>query len=252
MTFRRNGFTWTGAPYCLVSESIFLNDHYQDLSIEPVLKHLRPEKTVVVNIGAHLGDVALPLSRTGMRVIAIEPDARSFARLRKNVRQNNLDGKIECLQFAISDVEGLAQLVVYPNTVSSELLGEESKVGYGLGPQSSLVPVSTVRLDRLLKSLRIPPDKVALVWSDTQGFESHVIESAPDLWLKGTPLWVEIWPRGLDCHGGTDHFIQLCKRHFQRILSADRLHGDPEPIEAIESIVGKLRFGEHTDALLIP
>jgi FkbM family methyltransferase len=252
MTFRRNGFTWTGSPFCLVSESIFLSGHYQDAFIELLLKYLNAERTVIVNIGAHIGDVALPFSRTGKRVVAIEPNPKTFARLQKNVRQNNLDARIDCLQFAISDKEGLAQLVVYPDAASSELLGDESRVGYGLGVQSIQVQVKTVRLDGLLKSRGITPDQVALVWSDTQGLEAQVIESAPDLWRNGTLLWVEIWPRGLDCHGGADHFVELCKRHFRSLLRADQMKCDPEPIDNVESIVRSLKFGEHTDALLIP
>jgi FkbM family methyltransferase len=252
MNFRRNGFLWTGTSGSLVSESIFLSGHYQDDSIEQLKKFVKSARSTVVNIGAHIGDVALPLTRRWKRVIAIEPNPGTFGMLLRNVCQNGLEGRIKCFQAAISDQAGEGQLVVYPEAANCELLGSEHQVGYGLDGDSMFIPVKTARLDVLLQSLDVAADDVALVWSDTQGFESHVIESAPRLWAGGTCLWVEIWPRGLDCHGGSHQFIELCKQHFRRIVRAERLNSEPEHIEALDSIVGGLKFGEHTDALLIP
>jgi len=127
MTFRRNGFLWTGAPFCLVAESIFLDDHYQDTHIEALTKWLKGDRPVIVNIGAHIGDVALPLSRTGKRIIAIEPNPETFARLQRNVRQNNLDREIICCQLAVSDMIGEARLVIDPQTANCELMNENGE-----------------------------------------------------------------------------------------------------------------------------
>jgi FkbM family methyltransferase len=252
MTFRRNGFLWTGTPFCLVAESIFLDDHYQDTHIEALTKWLKSDRPVIVNIGAHIGDVALPLSRTGKRIIAIEPNPETFARLQRNVRQNNLDRTIMCCQFAISDTMGEARLVIDPQTANCELVNENGETGYGPVESRGVVLVETKRLDDLLKSLGISPDQVALVWSDTQGVESRVIESGPALWASGSPLWVEIWPKGLDCHGGIDRFVETCKRHFVGVLREERLKEEPESISALDSIVAGLKYGEYTDVLLLP
>jgi hypothetical protein len=109
-----------------------------------------------------------------------------------------------------------------------------------------------MRLDELVKSLQIAPDQIALVWSDTQGFEAQVIESGSALWTNGTPLWVEVWPKGLDCHGGTDRFVELCKKYFTHVLSAKQIGLEPAPIVYLESIIGELKPTEFTDVLLIP
>jgi FkbM family methyltransferase len=252
MAFRRNGFLWTGTPFCLVAESIFLDDHYQDAYIERLRKWLKNERPVIVNVGAHIGDVALPLSRTGKRIIAIEPNPETFARLQRNVSQNNLGQEIICCQLAISDMVGEARLVIDPQTANCELMNESGETGHGPVESRGVLQVETTRLDDLLKSLGIAPDQVALVWSDTQGLESLVIESGSALWANGVPLWVEIWPKGLDCHGGTDRFVETCKRHFVRVLRKEHLDGEPESIKALESIVIGLKYGEYTDVLLIP
>jgi FkbM family methyltransferase len=252
MSFERNGFRWTGEPNCLVSESIFLSDHYQDDSIEAVSRFVKLDRPTVVNIGAHMGDVALPLSRKWEKVIAIEPAPSTFAKLQRNVRQNGLDGRIICYQAAISDTSGERELVVYRETAACELVGDEGRVGYGDREYLERVPVKTWRLDHLMEALKVSANDVGLVWSDTQGFESQVIESAPALWAGGTCLWVEIWPQGLECHGGSRHFVEVCKKYFAHFVEEKRMDGKPESIDALELIVDRLKDGEHTDVLLIP
>jgi FkbM family methyltransferase len=257
ITFRRNGFKWTGPTASCITRSIFVNDHYQDGYLKAINKWLRANtdfsRPVVVNVGANLGDVALPLSRLGKRVIAIEPNPESFARLQQNVRQNGLGDSIQCCEVAISDEPGNADLVVAGQPGNSELRGDGGRIGFnGVDVVRSVVSVKTIRLETLLQSLGIPLAEVGLVWSDTQGYESQVISSAPGLWKNGTPLWVEIWPKGLDCHGGTVRFIELCNQYFKRILVADRLGDEPEAIDGLAGMVRALQYGTFTDALLIP
>jgi hypothetical protein len=103
-----------------------------------------------------------------------------------------------------------------------------------------------------LDSIHVSPDEVGLVWSDTQGFESQVIESAPSLWAHGTCLWVEIWPQGLAAHGGSVRFVEICKKYFTRFISEKHLDGETENMDALDAVVAELRLGEHVDVLLIP
>lgn len=252
MTFDRNGFHWTGTPGCLITESIFLHGHYQDEPIEGLVKFLKSRRSTVVNIGAAIGDVALPLTRHWKKVIAIEPTPATFATLQRNVRQNNLEQQITCYQAAISDVTGERELVVYDEPAACELVGDDGQVGHGDSKYLERVAVKTWRLDSLLESLHIAPDEVGLVWSDTQGFESQVMESAPNLWAGGTCLWVEIWPQGLEVHGGTARFIEVCKKYFTRFVSENHLDGQPESLDALDAVVAAIKYGEHIDVLLMP
>ena len=252
MTFERNGFLWTGTPECLISESIFLHDHYQDDSIDGLVKFLKFKRPTVVNVGAAIGDVALPFSRKWKKVVAIEPTPSTFARLQRNVRQNNLEEIITCYRAAISDVNGERDLVVYDEPAGCELVGDDGKVSYSVHRILERVAVETWRLDTLLESLHVAPNEVDLVWSDTQGFESQVMESAPNLWAGGTCLWVEIWPQGLEAHGGNSRFVATCKKYFSRFVSEKGLNGDTQSMDALDPIVEALAYGEHVDVLLIP
>ncbi|HAB16974.1 MAG TPA: FkbM family methyltransferase [Verrucomicrobiota bacterium] len=257
LTFQRNGFTWTGATASSITESIYTHDHYQDEHLDQLTDWLKAhtdfQRPVIVNVGANIGDVALPLTRTGRRIVAIEPNPETFARLERNVRQNGLTEKITCFPVAISSSAGQAELVIATDPGNSELRESADRLGLdGVDQRRAIVKVTTARLDGLLESNGIALRDVALVWSDTQGFESQVIASAPGLWEAGTPLWVEIWPKGLACHGGVDQFVQLCERYFRRMITATELASEPQPISAIRSLVAGLKDAEFTDALLIP
>ena len=257
ITFRRSGFLWTGATASSITQAIYTTGHYQDAHWDSLRGWLERRadfaRPVIVNVGANIGDVALPLSRSGKRIIAIEPNPETFARLQRNVRQNGLARQITGCDVAIAEQAGTAQLVVTTDPGNSELGDGHGRLGFdGMDKRRGSVAVRTERLDTLLQSLGIRPDEVALVWSDTQGFESHVIASGSSLWRGGTPLWVEIWPKGLACHGGLPYFLELCRTHFTRVMPLERLGNEPEPIGALDAIVAGLGSAEFTDALLVP
>lgn len=254
ITFRRNGFVWTGAPDCTITRALFIDGKHQDAHIGPLGKWIDPERPVIVNVGANIGDTALPLSRTGKKVLAIEPSPATFARLRRNIAQNGLDECIVCCQLAIDNTAGMARLVVASQPGNTELLGERGSVGFdGEDQRRELILVPTEPLTGVLREHHIASDQVALVWSDTQGFESQVIESGVPLWESGTPLWVEVWPKGLNCHGGTDRFVANCRQHFKRFSTIQRLQLSPEPIADLGAMVENLAInGQSTDILLIP
>jgi FkbM family methyltransferase len=254
ISFERNGFRWTGPPYCTITRAIFIDGQHQDVIIPHLEKWMPPGRSVVVNVGANIGDTALPLSRTGKRVIAAEPSPETFARLQANVRNNHLEQVITCCQVAVSNEEGTAQMAVAAQPGNSELVGENGAVGFdGDDQRRDVISVPTMPLDRLLESLSIAPTDVALVWSDTQGFESQVIESAPQLWANGVPLWVEVWPKGLDCHGGTDRFIDVCTGIFSRFSMAGEMEQPPRPIAELKAKLLQPRDPNwSTDILMLP
>ncbi len=257
LTFRRNGFLWTGATASSITEAIYTSDHYQDAHLTELTDwlgaHTQFERPVVVNVGANIGDVALPLTRLGKRVIAIEPNPETFARLQRNVRQNGLDAQVTCCAIAVAAHAGAAELVTATDPGNSEIREKDGRLGFeGVDQQVSVVQVRTARLDELLPELNVPLHEVALVWSDTQGFESQVIASGAGLWQHGTPLWVELWPKGLVCHGGIEQFLGLAEQYFTRLLPADRLGSAPQPISQLRPLLAELRNAEFTDALLIP
>ncbi|MBX3734064.1 MAG: FkbM family methyltransferase [Verrucomicrobiae bacterium] len=257
-TFRRNGFVWTGPTTCSITETIFTTDHYQDARLEELVGWLRTQpvfdRPVIVNVGANLGDLVLPLSRIGKRIIAVEPNPETFARLVRNVRQNGLEAGITCCEVAIAARPGTARLAAADDPGNSELEDEaHRRLGFeGQDRVHAVYDVKTSTLDGLLASVGVPPHDVALVISDTQGFESQVVASGTALWQCGVPLWVELWPKGLACHGGVEAFLDLCGHQFRSVVPETGIGRPPEPVQHLRTLVERLRDAEFTDALLIP
>jgi FkbM family methyltransferase len=260
MSFERNGFVWTGPTTCTITRAIFIDGQHQDAVIPQLSRWVpldRADRPYIVNVGANIGDTALPLTRICKHVIAIEPSPETFERLQTNVRKNHLQDRITCHQVAISTTTGTAQMVVAAQPGNSELLGEDGRVGFdGADQRAGIISVPTRPLDDLLQSTGVAPDQVAFVWSDTQGFESQVVMSGPDLWQAGVPLWVEVWPKGLDCHGGTGQFIQVCMQHFRQFVTAEDMSAsrpNAQPISSLEAVVMQIREQDmNTDILLLP
>jgi hypothetical protein len=51
-------------------------------------------------------------------------------------------------------------------------------------------------------------------WCDAQGSETDVIESGASIWRSGARLWTEVWPAGLERHGGIKRFDAAVRNHF--------------------------------------
>lgn len=64
---------------------------------------------VVVDVGAHIGTVAVPLARVARHVIAFEPNPTSFAFLLRNAELNTVS--VDARKKGLSDVPGRASVV---------------------------------------------------------------------------------------------------------------------------------------------
>lgn len=254
MTFERNGFFWTGPTTCTITRAIYIDGRHQDSVIPQLQPWILNDRPYIVNVGANIGDTALPLTRVAKHVIAIEPSPETFRRLEINVQNNGLQDRITCHQVAISTTTGTTAMVLAAQPGNNEILGEDGKVGFdGQDQRVEIVNVPTRPLTELLRSSGVTPEQVALVWSDTQGFESQVVLSGTELWAASVPLWVEVWPRGLDCHGGTQQFIDVCTQQFRQFLCAADLAKTPQPIGNLQDVVMEIRDRElNTDILMLP
>jgi FkbM family methyltransferase len=255
--FERNGFTWCGPTRCSISKSIFITGGYQDHFIAPLLQCLRADGNPsiadghVINIGANLGDVAIPLTRHVRKVIAIEPNPETFGRLLRNVKSNNLDDRIRCVNVAVGGEDGKGTLAIASNPGNSELVPASGTLGFSpVDKQTSITEVSVRRIDTLLDQLDIDISEVSLVWSDTQGFETEVIRSGQMLWARGVPLWVEVWPRGLECHGGVAAFVAACCESFTSFRIGTTGIGERKDICDLAGFVESIPNGEFVDVLL--
>jgi FkbM family methyltransferase len=263
LSFQRQGMHWCGPITSSITASLFINGQYQHESLPALLRWLAENtdwhaRRTIVNVGANIGDSAIALAKqTDKRILACEPVPDVFQLLRENVRANHLEQRIDACQLAIATEDGWAEMLVPHDPGYSEV----RNTGGGQGFPHPLAECGRFRvwtqpLANLLRDQTIPCGDVGLVWSDTQGCESEVIASGAGLWRAGVPLWVEVWPRGLQAHGGVERFLSLARTHFRRFIPqrcfAKPGRIQPREIADLEALVRTLAGPDFTDVLLIP
>ncbi len=183
----------------VIGRLLFINKEFEYDKIQKtlaLLKHLgrAPSTRTVLDIGANIGTVALPLVREGWfpAAVAVEPEPRNFRLLSDNIRLNGLGGRIQALNIALSDHEGTIRLQLSAdNFGDNRIVVGEAEAGW------ETVDVPVRRLDDVLKDRGIAPKDVGLIWMDVQGHEYHVLKGAERLLSGDVPLLMEFWPFGL-------------------------------------------------------
>jgi FkbM family methyltransferase len=273
ITFQRDGFTWSVFTHDIVGRSLYIRGDFQLEALKPLLNWLRTnrpqfsDQSTIVNIGANIGDTAIPLAEaSGKKVIACEPVPRTFELLRRNVELNQMGTKVDCRQVAIATQAGMIEMLAPKDSGHSEVKSQNGKQGFDdrySADQCQVTQVPSLPLDKLVRDSDLRPQDVALVWSDTQGFESEVIASGASLWKAGVPLWVEVAPQALEIHGGVARFETLCREHFRQLILDEQFldasrDQTPHPIDRISEVLRKLQQGkdrrgrDEQDVLLIP
>lgn len=151
-------------------------------------------RVLFLDIGADIGTFAVTVANRfrdyeGLRVIAFEPAAESFALLVENISLNGLDGRVEACNLALYGEDG-RELVLNYNPLSpgsSGLLPAGSEAGPEMGQR-----VKTKTLDSVL--VEKAKDYDALVIKlDVEGVESEVLRGGRRIFSSGkeTSLLVE-------------------------------------------------------------
>lgn len=130
----------------------------------------------IVDCGAHMGMSTLYFksAHPGARIIAFEPNPRTFQILKKNIEQNNMAG-VTLVNAAVSDKEGELDFFVRKNI---KIFGREVQwswsdtavENYFSAKKSKTIRVPTVRLSRYLTQ---PVDLLKL---DIEGMEERVLK----------------------------------------------------------------------------
>jgi len=92
---------------------------------------------VFLNVGAHIGKYAIPVAKTGAKVIAIEPHPLNFLFFRANIMLNNVQDHVIALNQAIWSQEGWYELHLAKKGGQHSLVRSDSPLGKA---SSSIAP----------------------------------------------------------------------------------------------------------------
>jgi FkbM family methyltransferase len=145
----------------------------------------------LLDIGAHIGTIALPVAAAGSRVVAIEMNPSNCLRLIHGAVVNRLRN-FRVVPLAVSDFDGMAGFV------GTDAWGYISK-------EAAALPAMCARLDTLAYSLQLgseginPTEPVAMK-IDVEGNELQVLRGCPILLRQYRPIVIfeskeiEGWP----------------------------------------------------------
>jgi FkbM family methyltransferase len=146
----------------------------------------------ILNAGANLGLVCLPISPFCKKVYAFEPMPHIFEYLKRNIATNNV-ANIESFNCALSNSN--KSLVMEPygwdkthrdsgHSVVIDNLYEYDKQQYVPKPETPTLSVETKTID----SYNL--DSIDMLLLDTEGYEPYVIDGAKDTIAKHKPYIV--------------------------------------------------------------
>lgn len=126
---------------------------------------VRPGDTVI-DVGAHIGLISLPLARLvgpHGRLLSLEPNARSAECLRRMLICNGMEAHTQVMEVAASDEDALVNYYAGANSMLGSLMGDAE------GREAT--PVQSARIDSL-----VPEDvRIDLIKIDAEGFEPKVV-----------------------------------------------------------------------------
>ncbi|HKY70327.1 MAG TPA: FkbM family methyltransferase [Nitrospira sp.] len=171
----------------LIYKEVFEASHVR------LLKELISPGTTIVDVGAFIGFFSLRFARWvsgGGRVLALEPDPKSLARLRHRVERAGLTTVVDCIEAAVAHESGERRLTLNAACPVDHKLGEAG------------IPVTTTSIDDLLAVSGWPP--VSLIKIDVQGAEASVIAGARRTIAAFHPsLFVEVSDATLQAYGSS-------------------------------------------------
>jgi len=129
-----------------------------------------PAETVLWDIGANIGLYSLFAAKRGLRVLAFEPSASSFAALVRNVEINGFDDRISAYCLAFAEETGLVALNMASTAAGHSMHSIEAREG---GFRQAVLGFA---IDDFLRHMDAPaPSAIKL---DVDGIEPAILRGA--------------------------------------------------------------------------
>ncbi len=165
-------------------------EHHQMHAIR-LLERFLVDDSTVIDVGAHIGTVSIPLSYKAKRVISFEPSQVSFGLLQKNIELNGIQN-IDARNKGLGSKPGHASLAPMP---------EGNAGGQTLdADEAGSIEVSTLDAEA---------ESADLIKIDVEGMEMEVLKGATKLIERSEPsIFMEIFPQALRANGVRPRDIQ--------------------------------------------
>jgi len=175
------GLDWDSVP-----------EKYWEDRILPRLRH----RVNIVDIGANVGQFAVPNAQLGHNVISFEPNKNTCLSLISRIKNKDLENLVSVHCVAAGEKRGIMKFVKDVRESTSFVALSDDKVS-----STSTVEIPVERVDDMIS----PTLPYFLFKTDTQGFELGVLKGAKETLAKGSVFFLMVeFSYGLLNQAGTD------------------------------------------------
>lgn len=175
---------------------------------------LMPVRGRALVVGAHIGTIAIPLSKHCLELVAIEPNPRAFEVLTLNAAMNGCENMV-LANFAAGDKEEMIEFVVeYNNSGGSKRMPVHKDKMFFQG-KTETIKVPTARLDDALAG-----QDFDLVFMDCEGSEYFAFQGMQRILAGARALIVEFIESHITLAAGVtiEDFLRPIKDHFDELF----------------------------------
>jgi FkbM family methyltransferase len=198
--------------------------------------------SIVIDVGANVGFFTTRFAAwvgPAGRVIAVEPEAVNFRRLRRRIEAAGLGARVETIQAAVCEQAGTVLLEINPDHPGDHKLG------------ASGVPIQGVTIDLLAESAG--ERRVSLIKIDVQGAEMRVLAGARGVIERYRPvMFIEIDDAGLRRQGSSAAALFDTMGSFGYRAHRLEKHGPSAPLGADELAALSRPEAGYRDLLFLP
>jgi FkbM family methyltransferase len=256
LTRTRHGWlTYSNKDWAL-GRPLFLRGEIEWRLITRAMAELRARDLLrpgglLVDVGANIGTVTIPLLRDGTfrRAVAIEPIPGNTRRLRRNLWLNRVRHRVRVVKGAAGPTAGIVAMALSPvNHGDHRIQPAQSLSPAQMGETAwPTVPVPCYRLDDVV------PERPALLWMDVQGFELRVLAGAPRVLATGVPVVMEFGPYLIARSGITvEEYCEFISSRFATFVDLGIAGAQPVPTREIGTLFTRYRGLTYSDLLLVP
>lgn len=191
-----------------------------------IIRQLTNPGSTAVFIGAHVGTLAIPISRSVNQIIAVEANPETFELLEANIALNHRRN-IQAIHVAATEHKGQIDFLLNSQNTGQSKIVPLLKTDEYMRDSPRLTSVPADRIDDLV---RVRP---TLIHMDIEGSEYFALRGMPRLLSETSYLLIEFFPR---------HLRNVANITVDQLLSVIAPHFDHLYIPSNKQLVSKQDF----------
>lgn len=165
---------------------LLIKKEYETILVNLVLKYIDKNRDAI-DIGANIGFYTVLFAKSiyyNRRVLSIEPTKNAFRRLTKNVKLNDVEGKVILFEGCVSNYLGKTEIKIIEGKEEYSTIGSLSHQSIK-NERYILQEVKVKTVDELVENYCIDPGFIKI---DVEGMEHFVLEGSKEVLKTKRPV----------------------------------------------------------------